>query len=93
MRILNVERGTVANTLYIQVSDQPVAHSFEWTEDIILDLDENNALVGIDIQNITDVLQKVGDLPDGADLPGLPTRAKSLPQQETEDVRLQLVGV
>ena len=53
MQILNIERGSVADSLYLQISDHSVSYSFEVSPDIILDLDENDEVVGVDCQNVS----------------------------------------
>ena len=53
MQILNIERGSVADSLYLQISDHPISYSFEVSPDVILDLDENAEVVGIDCQNVS----------------------------------------
>ena len=41
-----------------QISDQPISHSFEMTPDIIIDLDKDNAVVGIDFQHVTELVKE-----------------------------------
>lgn len=53
-----IEWNKDADTLYFQISDNPISHSFEITRDVIVDLDAGNAVVGIDIQNVTEVISE-----------------------------------
>ena len=56
MKILNVERGSKSDVLYLQISNHPISHSFELSPDIIIDLDKDNGVVGIDVQNVTGII-------------------------------------
>lgn len=51
--MLNITKGSVADTLYVQFSESAISHSVELHPDIILDVGENGAVVGIDIQNVS----------------------------------------
>lgn len=52
----NIIKGSVADTLYVQFSESAIAHSVELHPDIILDVSESGAVVGIDFQNIAQLL-------------------------------------
>ena len=54
---MKVEKGTVADSLYIQLSDQPISHTIEITEDVAIDIGENGLFVGLDIQHLSALWQ------------------------------------
>lgn len=54
--MLNIIKGSVADTLYLQLSESAIAHSVELHPDIILDLGESGTVVGIDFQNVAQLL-------------------------------------
>ena len=54
--MLNIIKGSVADTLYVQFSKSAIAHSVELHPDIILDVGENDTVVGIDFQNVAQLL-------------------------------------
>ena len=65
MQILNIEKGSKSDTLYLQFNHHPIAHSFELEPDIIIDLDRDNAVVGIDVQHVAAfVARSVSSLPE-----------------------------
>lgn len=59
----NIIKGSVADTLYIQFSESPITHSVELHPDIILDLGESGAVIGIDFQNIAQLLTEIPATP------------------------------
>ena len=54
--MLNIIKGSVADTLYLQLSESAIYHSVELHPDIILDVGENDTVVGIDFQNVAQLL-------------------------------------
>ncbi len=60
MSFPHVELSLESDTFYILLRESKIDHSFELTPDIIIDLDSDNGVVGIDIQNMTKVLQEHG---------------------------------
>ena len=51
--MLTIIKGSGADTLYVQFSEFAISHSVELHPDIILDVNENDTVVGIDIQNVS----------------------------------------
>ncbi len=78
MQILNVITDEAADSVYLQFGNQPISHSVELTGDIIIDLDEENAVVGMDIQHMSEVMKGLGT----AEIPA---------QAATAQMKLQLV--
>ena len=76
----NIEKGTSSDSMYVQLSDEPVSYSVELSPDIIIDVTEDNTVVGIDIQYVSEVLERVQHTES-------PAAANKL------DYSLQLVGV
>lgn len=58
MQMLNIEKGSVADCLYIQFSEKPISHSVELGHDIILDVAEDNTVVGFDVQYVAEVMKE-----------------------------------
>ena len=54
--MLNIIKGSVADTLYLQLSESAISHSVELHPDIILDVGESGTVVGIDFQNVAQLL-------------------------------------
>ena len=47
--IKTIETSKKADTMYIHLSNKPVAFSVEVSDDVVLDIDKDNLVVGIDI--------------------------------------------
>ena len=77
----NIEKGTSSDSMYVQLSDEPVSYSVELSPDIIIDVTEDNTVVGIDIQYVSEVLVERVQHAES------PAAANKL------DYSLQLVGV
>ena len=56
--MLNIIKGSVADTLYVQLSESAIAHSVELHPDVILDVGESGTVVGIDFQNVAQLLSE-----------------------------------
>lgn len=54
--MLNITKGSVADTLYVQFSEAAISHSVELHPDIILDVGESGTVVGIDFQNVSKLM-------------------------------------
>ena len=80
MKILGIEVSGEADSMYIRFSDEPISHSVELSPDVILDLAENDVVVGVDLQHVS-ALQNEGQVEQVANS-GAPTE---------QLVRLQLV--
>lgn len=48
-----IEADPRMNVAYIGLSDNPVKHTSEFSETILIDLDQNNRIVGIELLDIT----------------------------------------
>ncbi len=55
-------KGSVGDTLYVQLSDSPVSVSVELHPDIILDVDVSGTVVGIDLQNVSELIASAKEL-------------------------------
>ena len=58
MQMLKIEKGSVADSLYIQFSNKLISHSVEVSPDILLDIAEDNTVVGLDIQYVAEVMKE-----------------------------------
>ena len=47
-----------SDAIYFLFRDAPVSHSVEYAPDIIIDLDENGVVVGLDVQNVTQLIRE-----------------------------------
>ncbi len=74
MQHLRIVLNQKSDTLYVEFSDQPISHTYEYTRDVLFDLAEDNTIVGVDIQHASEVLS--GDV-DSMVVPG----ASLVPQQ------------
>ena len=54
--MLNIERGAASDSIYVQFSDEPISHSVELSPEVIIDVAEDNTVVGVDIQYVSDLL-------------------------------------
>lgn len=74
--MLNITKGSVADTLYVQFSESAIAHSVELHPDIILDVGENGTVVGIDFQNVSQLAAEAQGIPGYSQpLPEVPAAA------------------
>lgn len=53
MPIHRVESDLTSDSMYLHFTDKPISHSVEMSPDIIIDLDEDNGVVGIDVQHMS----------------------------------------
>ena len=60
--MLNIIKGSGADTLYVQFSEAAISHSVELHPDIILDVDENGTVVGIDFQNVSQLAAEAQEM-------------------------------
>ena len=60
--MLNITKGSGADTLYVQFNESAISHSVELHPDIILDVNENGAVVGIDIQNVSQLAAEAHEM-------------------------------
>ena len=58
MQMPKIKKGSVADSLYLQFSEKKISHSVELTPDIVIDVAEDNTVVGFDIQYLTEVLEE-----------------------------------
>ena len=47
-----------ANELYIQFSGNRISHSVEWTPDVVVDVADDNEVVGIQIRYVKELLRE-----------------------------------
>lgn len=59
MQILDWERGSKSDSLYIRFSSQTISHSVELDDDIIIDVADDNTVVGLDIQHASEVRDSI----------------------------------
>ena len=69
--MLNITKGSGADTLYVQFSEAAISHSVELHPDIILDVGDNGTVVGIDFQNVSQL---------AAEAQGMRGYSQSLPE-------------
>lgn len=55
---IHVESDPEADSLYLRFGDKPISFSVEVTPDFILDIAEDNTVVGMDLQHLTAVLKE-----------------------------------
>ena len=67
--MLRIIKGSVADSLYIQFSEETISHSVELHPDLVIDVTAAYKVVGIDIQNVTEFVQE--------QLEGTPTAPKA----------------
>jgi len=53
MEIIKIDYFEETDTLYIKLSENPSVYSAEVEEGIVFDYDENNLVVGIEIENFS----------------------------------------
>lgn len=80
-----VESDLASDSMYLHFSDRPIRRSVEMSPDIIIDLDEDDTVVGIDVQYVSAIIKEtVASTRRGSRVrEGLPSTS----------ARLQLVGV
>ena len=61
--MLNITKGSVADTLYVQFSEAAISHSVELHPDIILDVGESGTVVGIGFQNVSQLVAEAQGIP------------------------------
>lgn len=50
-----------ADEIYIQLSDNHISHSVEWTPDVVMDVAADNEVVGIQIRYVKELLREDRD--------------------------------
>ena len=55
---VGIEWAQESDTLYLQLSENPIVRSVEFTPDVIFDLDLDDVVVGIDIQHLSEVVKE-----------------------------------
>lgn len=55
-------KGSASDTLYVQFSDAAIYESVELHPDVIVDVDVNGTVVGIDLQNVTELVAEAEQL-------------------------------
>ena len=56
--MLKVTHDEASDSVYVHLIDQPISHSVELTEDMLVDVASDGTVVGIDIHNWTAVMQE-----------------------------------
>ena len=81
-------KGSASDTLYVQFSDMSIHESVELHPDVIVDVDVNGTVVGIDLQNVTELIADAEQLKGvaGINVPSSTEGAYSLPSHADEAV-------
>ncbi len=56
--MFNIVQDSPSDSLYIQFSDKAIGYSVEVDGDILIDMADDQTVVGVDIQNVTQFMQE-----------------------------------